>query len=389
MNPVFLSVSSQILSLQLLLLAMGTIQIIQDVFFISLGIQLIYWLSFFRLIFYNSKSGNSQPKPISIIVCAWNEEKNLKELVPLLLKQEHPDFEVVIVDDRSVDDTYDFLIEHRETDPKLKVVRIDSVPDHVNAKKYALTLGIKAAKNDLVLLTDADCRPQSLNWAKSVSLEHNDDSVFVMGYSPYRFKSSLLNLFIQYETLLTGIHYLSAVLWKTPYMAVGRNLSYRKSFFLAQKGFVGFQHTVGGDDDLFVNRHAKAANSKICISKDAIVESFAKDNWTSYLTQKKRHLSVGKHYRMRDKFRLTVFSVSQILLWICFVTLSILTINTYVILGGFGLRLTLQLIVIGFGAKKLSSKFPIVLLPAMDLIFAVFLSLVSVPALLSKKIKWS
>ncbi len=368
---------------------MSFLFIVLSIFLTCLSIQVFYWLSFLRLIFYNSKSDDKSPEAISIIVCARNEEENLKELVPLLLQQDHPNYELIVVDDRSVDSTYEYLFNLQAESDKVKLVRIDEVPDHMNSKKYALLLGIKAAKNDLLLLTDADCRPRSLNWASTISKEYNTETQFVIGYSPYNFKWSLLNLLIQFETLLTGIHYLSATLWGVPYMAVGRNLSYRKSFFLTQNGFSGIQHIVGGDDDLFVNKYANRNNSKICISPDSIVDSVPKSSWKSYFTQKKRHLSVGRSYKLFDKIRLTLFSTSQILFWICFVTLSLLSVNPYVTFGGFGFRLVLQTIVLGLGAKKLSGKFPLIVLPVIDLIFAVLLPLLSVPALLSKKIKWS
>ncbi len=367
---------------------MGIISIIIYIFIGLLTIQLFYWLGFLPVVFHKSKPVG-QPKPISIIVCAWNEEQNLKELVPLLLQQDHPDFEVIVVDDRSVDATYEYLFHLQSEIKNLKLVRIDEVPNHMNSKKYALLLGIKAARNDLLLLTDADCRPNSLNWAKLMSSQYDEETVFVIGYSPYTFKWTLLNLLIQYETLLTAIHYLSAVLRKVPYMAVGRNLSYRKSFFLNQNGFSGIQHIVGGDDALFVNKFANGTNSKICIAPEAVVVSEPKDNWESYFIQKKRHLSIRKNYKMTDKIRLTLFSASQILFWICFIALSFLSADPYLVFGGFGLRLILQIIVIGPGVKRLSGKFPIIVLPLMDLIFAVLLPLISIPALLSKKIRWS
>lgn len=367
---------------------MSILSIITFIFFGALAIQAFYWLSFMRLIFFKSQNKGKRTKPISILVCAWNEEKNLKELLPVLLEQDHPDYEIVVVDDRSIDGTYDYLLELREKHDNLKMVRVDDLPDHMNAKKFAVTLGVKAAKHDLVLLTDADCRPNSPSWAKTMSSSFSKDVTFVLGFSSYKFSWSPLNLIIQYETLLTGIHYLSRALWKSPYMGVGRNLSYKKSFFLKNKGFSGFQDVLGGDDDLLVNRYANGKNTAICISPDSRVESIPKTSWSSYLVQKRRHYAVGKHYRTKDKINLALFSLSQILFWICFVTLAILAVNPYLIAGGFGLRLTLQLIVMGVGAKKLSNKLPIILLPLLDLIYSVFLPTIGVPALLSKKNKW-
>ncbi|MDA0195393.1 MAG: hypothetical protein O2951_10150 [Bacteroidetes bacterium] len=219
--------------------------------------------------------------------------------------------------------------------------------------------------------------------------EITDSTSIALGFSPYKAESSLLNLIVNYETVITATHYLSSALWGAPYMGVGRNLIYRKSLFLGKKGFNGFNKVTGGDDDLFINRHASGGNCRICIHPEAIVDSFPKKNWSTYMKQKRRHLSVGKHYRSRDKWRLGLFATSQILFWICFVTLAILKVYPYVVFGGFGLRLIIQIAVVGIGSEKLSNRFPVFLLPVSDLIYSIYLPALGIPALLSKKVKWN
>jgi len=363
-------------------------------FFVFLGvltIQFLYWLFFSRILFHKTNFSNSSPTnpPVSVIICTWNEEQNLKKLIPIILAQEYPDFELVIVDDRSSDESYNYVIKLRDEVPNLKVVRIDTVPDHIDAKKYAITLGIKAASHDVLLFCDADCRPRSKNWIKQMAGKMTDSTSFVLGFSPYKTEKTLLSLLIGYETIITAINYLSSALWGAPYMGVGRNLMYRKSLFIEEKGFHGFQKVTGGDDDLFVNKHSNAQNCRICIHPEAIIDSIPKTNWDDYLKQKRRHLSVGKHYKIRDKWKLTIFSISQILFWICFVTLAALQVNPYVVFGGFALRLVIQIIVIGIGSKKMSNQFPMLLLPISDLIYSVYLPVIGIPALVSKKVKWS
>ncbi|MEQ9424989.1 MAG: glycosyltransferase [Cyclobacteriaceae bacterium] len=365
------------------------IDILYYTFLSALAVQLFFWLSFLRLLFKKSAKPADKPAPVSVIVCAWNENQNLRELVPLLLSQDHQNYEVIIVDDRSTDESYDYLIEQRDKNKNFKHVRVDTVPDHIDAKKYAVTLGVKAAQNDHLLFTDADCRPQSNQWVSQMVSEFQDETIFVLGYSPYTFSWSLLGLMIGFETLLTGIHYLTAALWGMPYMGVGRNLMYRKSYFLQHKGFIGFNNVTGGDDDLLVNKHGTSKNTRVCIDENAAVFSIPKTTFTSYFIQKKRHLSVGKHYQLKDKIRLGIHSISQILFWICLLSLAILEINPYVIGGGYLIRLIIQLVVMGFGARKLSDKFPVYLLPLMDFIYTLYIPLVGLPALLSKKVKWS
>jgi cellulose synthase/poly-beta-1,6-N-acetylglucosamine synthase-like glycosyltransferase len=238
--------------------------------------------------------------PVSVIVCARDELENLKNLIPKLLKQAYTGFEIIIVDDRSEDGTYEFLLEEKKKSGKLKVVRVDFVPDHVQPKKFAITLGIKAAENDLVILTDADCEPASIHWLKSMAGQFSEETKFVLGFSYYHRDKGLLNRFVRYETLQTGIRYLSAALGGNPYMGVGRNLGYRKSFFLSVKGFHNDLKVVGGDDDLLINRYANRKNTRAVVSPDNLVYTWAKKKWKEYFVQKKRHLAAGKRYKVKD-----------------------------------------------------------------------------------------
>src|SRR6185369_10371353 len=110
-------------------------------------------------------------EPVSIVICAHDEIDNLRELIPLLMQQDYPDFEIIIVNDRSNDETFDYLLQETRVNSRLRMVKIDNLPAHVNGKKYALTLGIKAAKYETILLTDADCRPATNQWIRTLASE--------------------------------------------------------------------------------------------------------------------------------------------------------------------------------------------------------------------------
>ena len=131
------------------------------------------------------KAGNALNVPVSVVICAHDEEQNLKELVPMLLAQNHPEFEIIVVNDRSNDGTYDWLLAETKKHERLKMVHVNFKPEHVNGKKFALTLGIKAARYDWVLLTDADCRPASNEWIHQMAGTFTEKNSLVLGYPPY------------------------------------------------------------------------------------------------------------------------------------------------------------------------------------------------------------
>lgn len=330
----------------------------------------------------------AEAQPMSVIVCAHDEEHNLKELIPLLLNQQHPEFEVIIVNDRSNDGTYDFLLEETAKHDRLRVVQVATTPHHVNGKKYAITLGIKAARYDWILLTDADCRPHSEFLIQSISEQCTREKEIVLGYSPYQKEKGFLNLFIRYETLFAALQYVSYAILKNPYMGVGRNLAYRKSLFLNNKGFNGFLGVTGGDDDLFVNQHATGSNTSICVSEKALVYSIPKKTWKEYFLQKVRHLAVGKKYRIKHKVLLGIFSFTHLITWLVGLPLAFLISGFNWVLGVLLVRSLLVTMTTHQAAKRFGHKFESWSVPLLDFLFVIYYLSTAPVALLTKKLRW-
>lgn len=371
------------------------------IFFIFLSvtaIQLIYF-TFILSKAAGYKAEKHAPKvtvqPASVVVCAHDALENLKILLPELYKQNHPDFEIIIVEDRSNDSTFDFLLEERKKWNNLKVVKVESTPAHVNWKKFGLTLGIKAAKHEIIVLTDADCKPVGDQWLSEITSRFDEKTNFILGVSPYEKTKGFLNAFIRFETLFTAFQYVSMALSVRPYMGVGRNLAYRRSLFLNTKGFNKHLKITGGDDDLFINQQAKKTDTKVVATPESLVYTYPKKTWGAFFIQKKRHLSVGKLYKKRDKMLLGIFSISHILFWLSFISSFIffkdLLYNKepYIILGGFLLRTTVFYLMFNRFVKNLNVKFHVSMLPVMDIIYIFYYIYTGISALFSKKVKWS
>jgi glycosyltransferase involved in cell wall biosynthesis len=366
----------------------------------AVSIQLLYFFVFLLAFLRKHRKPESENIPVSVVVCAHDEAEHLAQLIPQLLSQDYPNFEVLIVNDRSNDGTYDFLLEETQKDSRLRMVDVKSTPERVNGKKYGITLAMKAAAHDWILLTDADCRPNGVNWIRTMSRNFSDDTQFVLGLSPYFRKPGFLNLFIRFETLLTAIQYFAFGWLNNPYMGVGRNLAYRKSLFLEKKGFNNFLHVTGGDDDLFVNMHARGRNTRLEIASEAQTNSFPETSWKTFYEQKIRHLSVGKRYRFSHRFLLGVFSASWIVTWICVLIaatwgitsfagfLAPLPLEFYYIFIPFILRWILFFLLFRTMLNKASLKFGLWALPILDFIYAIYYLSTGLVALTTKKIQW-
>lgn len=356
------------------------------------GLQLLYWLFYFvgllRLSVRKHDVSESLPA-ISIIVAARNELDNLKKLIPLLMEQDHPQYEVIIVIDRSDDGTIQYLNTEETKYPQLKSTQIYDLPENISGKKYAITMGIKAAKFKQILLTDADCLPYSSSWASSMSTGFNKGADIILGFSNYKKRPGLLNYFIRFETLLTGIEYLGAAANKLPYMGVGRNLAYKKDLFMENKGFFGYQKLVGGDDDLFVNKHASSRNTIAVGGAHAGTESIPKTSWSSYWKQKTRHLYIGKFYSFKSKFTLAIFNISWIFTWILGIWCILAGINLYWVVYGLLLRELVLVFTFILATKKLGITFGIGGVIFVDLVFAIYYIFAGIKALFVKTISWA
>ncbi len=356
--------------------------------FSVLAIQLVY-LILFLIAFEKKQQTHSSVAPaVSVIVCAHDEEANLKELVPLLLAQEYPVYEVIIVEDRCNDGTYDYLLQTTKENEKLKMVRVVNKPDHINGKKFGLTLGIKAAKHEWVLLTDADCRPQSTNWISKMTAPSSNQKKIVLGFSPYQKLPGFLNAFIRFESFVTAIQFMGFALIGKPYMGVGRNLLYHKSLFLSNKGFNNHIGVTGGDDDLFVNQHATGLNTAVSLGSETVTISKPKLSWKDFYHQKRRHLAVGKYYRFSDRLLLGIFSLTWMASWFVVIPFAFFTPFVVLIVSLLVLRSLMVTFLFYRASRALQTPFEIGIVPILDFVYAFYYLVAGTAAFTAKRIPW-
>lgn len=276
-------------------------------------IQLFYyWGIFSRLAFFKKPlRETSQQHPVSVIVCARDEAPTLARNLPGLLVQKYfSTHEIIVVNHNSQDDTRYLLEEFKKTFKGLQMVNLEQEAKGIPGKKYPLSIGIKEAKYEIVLLTDADCVPATENWIYSMQSAYDSGAEVVLGYGSYHKMPGLLNKLIRFETFHTALQYLSYALAGMPYMGVGRNLSYKKDLFFKNKGFSSINHIPGGDDDLFVNKVANKHNTRIAIDPDAITLSEPKKTFGNWIRQKNRHYSTARFYKGSHKFLLSLYNFS-------------------------------------------------------------------------------
>ena len=304
-------------------------------------VQIIYNIYFYRKLIVFKEHKSSNKSGISVIICAKNEYDNLKKNLKTFLTQDFINYEVIVVNDQSNDNSKDLLNEYEKTFFRLKVVNIDENVNHVIGKKFALTLGIKSAKYENLLLTDSDCYVESNKWISSMASNFNKYDV-VLGYGAYQKEKGLLNKFIRFDTYIIAMQYFSYALKSLTYMGVGRNLAYKKSIFFKNKGFANHLHVSSGDDDLFIREVSKKYKVGIELSEKSHTISIPKRKWKDWYAQKRRHLTTSPLYDNKIKFFLSFYSISQFLFFSLLFYLFYLQVSYFI----WGPLVTLKLFLI-------------------------------------------
>lgn len=351
---------------------------------------LFYWLVFSRLAFYRSsrKPVSDVQEPVSIVICAKNEYHNLVRFLPQILSQEYPEYEVVVVNDASEDDTFYLLRELSEQYSHLKVVNIHQNLNFFRGKKFPLSIGIRSARYDTLLLTDADCYPAGPGWLAKMQSAFTGKTGIVLGYGAYTPQGGLLNKLIRFDTLHVAMQYMSLALAGLPYMGVGRNLAYRKELFFSTGGFIRHYKVTSGDDDLFINEVARRTNTRIQPSPEAVTFSKAKQSAGAWFRQKRRHLTTGGFYRPLHKFVLGMFSLSQLGFYALLIALALLGADWMLLSGIFLLRLITQFIIIKRCMIRLGEKNFLLLFPFFELFLMIVNLVLGFTGLFSRKTQW-
>lgn len=368
------------------------LEIITIIFLAISFLQLLFYYVFLgRLVFKKTDTikASAENPPVSVVISAHNEYYNLEENLPKILNQDYPEFEVVVVNDQSEDDSDMLLRELSNKYSKLNYVEVKNPVTFVKGKKFPLAIGIRSAKYEHLLLTDADCYPASDKWIKSIAAKFNDKTKIVLGHGEYEHDKGFLNTIIRFDNIRNSMLYLSAAIWKIPYMGLGRNLAYNKSLFEENNGFTSHYQIASGDDDLFINQVANSKNTAVCYSPEAITISKTKTNFKKWSRQKQRHLSTSKHYKFGNKLFLGLWELLNYSFYFIFILSLILNTNIIICLSAFSLVFITKIIFFVIFVKKLELQKILLSLLAGEILLLLLYPFIKAKGIFRRDSRWN
>ncbi len=274
-----------------------------------------HFVIFSRLAFKHPRVEPDRSLPVTVVICARNESNSLQQLIPLLMDQDHQDFEVVVVNDRSDDDTWETLQWMKPNFPKMRPVNIQADEKFSYGKKIALGVGIRSARHAHVILTDADCMPVGRDWISTMCAGFRNGKKIVIGFSPYEKKGGITNLLERYDGISKAVQYISFAQAGFPYMGVGRNLGYTQDTFLNAKGPSRHSALMSGDDDLFINEVARRTNTTAVADGRSFMTTRATPDLSTWIRRKRRHYTTARFYRFGHQVLLTLLPLARLILW--------------------------------------------------------------------------
>ncbi len=345
-------------------------------------------LVFSRLAFHKQKPSESNLEGVSILIAARNESENLFKNLPFILNQDYPEFEVIVINHQSLDDSKYILDAYSREHKNLKVISLERSQHLKYGKKLPLTIGIKGAKYNRLLFTDADCKPEGNQWLKSMSSNFTDQHQIVLGYGPYVKTKGFLNKIIRFDTAWIAMNYLSMAKAKMPYMGIGRNMAYTKQVFQNVNGFKSHYSLSSGDDDLFIQEAARKKNYTINIDPESFCHSKPSTTWSQWIKQKSRHYTTSDRYKVIKKLMLGIYPLSLLIMMISFVTLMFDSNFIWISLAIFTFILIIKWIILGRSFSKLKESKFIALLPLLDIAYAIMTPIMYYAIDKTDKNKW-
>ncbi|MDD3667666.1 MAG: glycosyltransferase [Bacteroidales bacterium] len=365
-------------------------------FAIILGIIILfqilyYFIVYGRVAFFKDNKLTTDEKQkyipsVSVVMCVKDDAYNLEKKLPIILEQEYPNFEVVVVNDASKDETEYVLRVLQEIYPNLNVVNLYNNVNGFLGKKYPLSLGIKSAKNEIILLTESDTMPLNYNWITTMVKGFKQKKDIVLGFTNFEQKPTFLNTLMHYENLTSAMNYLGNAMLNNPFMGQGRNMAYKREFFFETGGFISQYNISVGEDDLFINKNANSKNTSVIINKESINLASPKEKREEWVIQKKKHFKSMYHFKLKDKIISTLMPFATLLIYVL-VALSIVFQFPwqYAILP-LVLKYTFQIIVYYKSSKTLATKQVAFLSPLLEVLFLFINTTIRFFTLFTKKI---
>lgn len=327
-------------------------------------VQLFYYLGVFSgFVFSKSTENNSKKIPVSVIVYSKNQAKELLHLIPALLNQNYYMFELVVVNNASSDQTPELLKEFEMLYPNVKAVNVINNEAFWGSKKYALTLGIKAAKHEYLLLINAEDIVLSNDWMLQMASHFTLNKTLVLGGAAYAPEKGFFNKYLRFDLLMSQLQQFSWIKIGSPFAVRVENVGFKKQVFFDVNGFINHMNQVNHTNELFFNEAVHVKNIAVCDQPHFFLQIPTPENSTSFFKMKKEQRRLLSKLSFGTKFRVQFFYLSTFLFYVTAIILLILQVEWVLVSSLMAFKFLFTWVILGKAMQKFVQKDLIWMLP--------------------------
>jgi cellulose synthase/poly-beta-1,6-N-acetylglucosamine synthase-like glycosyltransferase len=328
---------------------------------------------------------------VSVVVAARNEAANIEACLRALAAQSYSKnlLQIVIVDDRSTDDTLERLRRFRETFAGDMIIKkVEATPAKISPKKFALSQGIESASGEIIFATDADCQPPP-EWVAETAPLFSEDVGMVIGPAPFEPARTFWEKLLALDNFAAAFVAAGAAGWNVGATCSGRNLAYRKSVYEEVGGFKAIQHSLSGDDDLFLQQIKKRTrwHIRFSLNPKTVVPSRPAASLAEFIRQRRRHVSAAKYYSKPLQAAYGMFNLANLMLFGFLIYAALEPSRARVAGSFFAAKLVADFGALFLIAKKFGKSNLLFMFPIWEIFFLINQIFVS-PLGLMGKIKW-
>lgn len=321
----------------------------------------------------SSEVSNEAKPGVSVIVCSHDNAEALSANLPHLFAQDYPEFQVIVVNSASTDNTEDVL-QQFESQPGFYHTFVPLGIRNLSSRKMAMTIGIKAAKYEYVVFIDPLGIPAGNHWLSSMMSQMGNQTEIVLGYAYNRTSKGFLNALVAYDVFFSMIQYLGMAQKRHPFRAHPSNMAFRKELFFTQKAFSSHLSLQSGADDLLIRELATPTNVRVALKPESFVRFDQEITWFAWKNELLGHLTTKGLYKPGVRSLLLLEGGTRILMYVLMAFLIAITLlkgfYTWLIVAGFLFltRFIVQGVVIHKTASRLETSPSILFLPVFDVL---------------------
>ena len=330
-------------------------------------LNIIFFIIYGRFGFSKNESlqSTSEP-PISVLVYCKNQAESLKEFIPKLINQNYSNYEIVIVSNHSYDDTIEVFESFEENHDHIKLVDVENNEAFWGSKKYALTLGVRKAKNNFLLFTSPEVEIIDENWIKSHAFHFANGVENIFGYTNKVKAKGLSSLIIRFCNFMSSLNQIGLGSIIKPFKTNEYNFGYTKELFFENNGYTNQVLVPKENNNLLLSKNITTKNSRYIVNNESMV--FSKTiKFKDWFYKKRKNYIAQKKYPFSVKLILFLFFTTEILFWTTAITGGILFKHPFWFIV-IGIRFLIVGIILGKCAFKLKDKNLLYFFPFLELI---------------------